>query len=299
MYRLYCRIICKLRTMGWPVSDYYFLKALYFLTIGEKLNLKAPRKFNEKMQWLKLHDHNPIYHQMVDKEAVKSIVINKLGNQYVIPTLGVWDCFDDIDFNKLPNQFVLKTTNGGGGTGVVICKDKGSFDLDNARRKLSQSMNMDIYKLMGEWAYKGVRPQIIAEKYMEDESGYELKDYKFFCFNGRCEFFKVDFDRQKNHHANYFSKACELVPFGEVVCPPDYNRKLEIPTNIDEMINKAELIASSVNNAFVRVDLYNMNGHIYFGELTFYPGSGFGKFEPEEWDYKLGDLLKLPVVKHS
>ena len=164
MYRLICRIICKLRTIGFPVSDYFFLKALYFLAVGEKLNLSPPTTFTKKMQWLKLHDHNEKYHSLVDKLTVKDYVSNAIGEQYVIKTLGVWNSVDKIDVNCLPNQFVLKTTNGGGSTGGVICRNKKSFDFEDAKRRLKWSAQFDIYQKMGEWVYKGIKPRIIAEE---------------------------------------------------------------------------------------------------------------------------------------
>lgn len=275
-------------------SDRQYLKYWFKNKMGYYPDLDNPKTFNEKLQWLKLYYRKPILTTLVDKYAVKKYVADKIGEEYIIPTLGVWNSFDEIDFNSLPNQFVLKCTHDSGG--LVICKDKSKLDIQAAKVKIERSLATDFYNLGREWPYKNVKPRIIAEKYMEDESGYELKDYKFFCFNGKCEFFKIDFDRQKSHHANYFNCACELMPFGEVICPPDYNRELKMPSNIGEMTNKAEQIASSINNAFVRIDLYNINGQIYFGEITFYPASGVGKFEPDEWDLKLGELIDLQGV---
>ena len=293
---LYYTIYYALRFthLDYLLPDKTFLKLKYRCYTGRKLNLNPPVLYTEKLQWLKLYNRNQLLSKLVDKYEVKDYVSKMIGEEYIIPTLGVWDRPEDIEWDKLPNQFVLKCTHDSGG--LVICRDKSKLDIIAAKKKLRKSLKNNFYMAGREWPYKNVHRRIIAEEYMEDESGYELKDYKFFCFNGRCEFFKVDFDRQKNHHANYFSRTCELMPFGEVVCPPDYNRKLEIPSNIDEMINEAELIAFSVNNAFVRVDLYNINGHIYFGEITFYPGSGFVKFEPEDWDKTFGDLIKLTNI---
>lgn len=291
---LYNRDLFMERLMYYIGSDRQYLKYWFKNKMGYYPDLDNPKTFNEKLQWLKLYYRKPILTTLVDKYAVKKYVADKIGEEYIIPTLGVWNSFDEIDFNSLPNQFVLKCTHDSGG--LVICKDKSKLDIQAAKAKIERSLATDFYKLGREWPYKNVKPRIIAEKYMEDESGYELKDYKFFCFNGKCEFFKIDFDRQKSHHANYFNCACELMPFGEVICPPDYNRELKMPSNIGEMTNKAEQIASSINNAFVRIDLYNINGQIYFGEITFYPASGVGKFEPDEWDLKLGELIDLQGV---
>lgn len=279
------------------IPDKLFIKLKWRQLMNYSLNLDNPKTFNEKLQWLKLHGRRPEYTQMVDKCEAKKYVAAIIGEEHIIPTIAVYESVEDIDLNALPNKFVLKCTHDSGG--VVVCRDKKVLDMESAKQKLQQGLKQKFYWQTREWPYKNVKPRIIAEQYMEDESGYELKDYKFFCFNSRCEFFKIDFDRQKNHHANYFSRDCELMPFGEAHFPPDYNRRLNMPSNLDEMINKAELIAASVNNAFVRVDLYNINGHIYFGEITFYPASGIGKFEPEEWDLKLGEWITLPNEKEE
>ena len=274
------------------VPDKLFLTLQYRAVFGKSINWNSPVTYNEKLQWLKVYDRRPIYTTMVDKYAVKKSVAEIIGEEHIIPTLGVWDRPEDIEWDKLPNQFVLKCTHDSGG--LVICRDKETLDRKAAIKKLNKSLQNDYYMAGREWPYKNVPRRIIAERYMEDKNVGELPDYKFFCFNGRCESFKIDFDRQKTHHANYYNRACELMPFGEVVCPPDYKRNLNIPSNVNEMINYAELLASHINSSFVRVDLYNINGQIYFGEITFYPASGFGKFEPKEWDKTIGEWINLP-----
>lgn len=281
-----------LRKFSGCFSDELYLKILFRLKMGYPLNLRTPRTFNEKLQWLKLYNRKPEYTQMVDKHAVKEYVAKLIGEEYIIPTLGVWDRVEDIDFESLPDQFVLKTTHGGGGGGVVVCKDKSNFDYEAAKIKLQQSMNSDIYRNFREWPYKNVPRRIIAEKFMVDESGVELKDYKFFCFNGEVKCFKVDFDRFIAHRANYYDRNACLMPFGEVDCGPDFSRQIELPDNLKEMRCVAEKVA--VGHPFIRVDLYNINGKIYFGEITFFPAAGLGRFEPEEWDYTLGSWLRLP-----
>lgn len=261
--------------------------------MGRKLNLKNPQTFNEKLQWLKLYNRKPEYTTMVDKYAVKEYVANIIGEEYIIPTLGVWDNIEEIDWDALPNQFVLKTTHGGGGGGVVICKDKATFSRQEACQKLQRSLNSDIYLNYREWPYKDVRKRIIVEKYMVDESGVELKDYKFFCFNGQVKCFKVDFDRFISHKANYYDRDANLLPFGEVCCMPDSSKVLEKPKNFEMMLTLAETLSKDIT--FARIDFYNINGKIYFGEITFFPASGMGKFTQDEWDKKLGDFIKLPV----
>ena len=418
----------------WP--DRLFLKLKFRLVMGQKLDLKNPKTFNEKLQWLKLYNRKPEYTTMVDKYAVKQYVADKIGEQYIIPTLGVWDSVEDIDWDALPNQFVLKTTHGGGGGGVVICKDKATFDKEVAKKRLQKSLDSDIYRSFREWPYKDVPKRIIAEQYMTDggadledykvhnfngtprvilvcrdrfkdspmiddfystdwqlldvrrpghpnspvaqappkelaemlalsetlskdipflrtdfytiqgkvyfgeltfypaagmskfdpeewdevfgkwlvinnlgggkllrhnniyillqiirPSEEQLKDYKFFCFNGKVRCFKIDFDRFVNHKANYYDRDAKLLPFGEVACPPNFNREFEMPKNFDKMIEIVETLSQNI--PFVRIDLYNADGQIYFGEITFFPAAGMGKFEPEKWDLQLGKLLDL------
>lgn len=414
------------------LPDEIYLKLLFRFKMGYKLNLRNPQTFNEKLQWLKLYNRNPEYTTMVDKYAVKAYVASIIGEEYIIPTLGVWDKPEDIDWDSLPNQFVLKTTHGGGGGGVFICKNKKTFDKEAAISKLNQSLASDIYKSLREWPYKNVPKRIIAEKYMapdignsdlldfkfycfdgipklimvaggrhssdkrfayydtqwnpinlqwgaprpdkdfekpeqlqhmlktasqlannlpharidlycighnvffgeitmfdasglekinptdidtylgslvklpikngggkrliingeikEVKSNYnELKDYKFFCFNGKVKFFKVDFGRFVEHHANYYSPEGKLLDFGEQAFLPDSSYKIVLPENINEMVFLAEKL--SIGIPFLRVDFYNLNGRIYFGELTFYPASGFGKWTSDEADEKIGKFL--------
>lgn len=280
------------------LPDDIFLRCRYRLLMHKKLHLDNPKTFTEKIQWLKLHDRKSIYTKMADKYEVKDYVAQRIGEQYVIPTLGVWNKFDDIDFTQLPDQFVLKSTNGGGGTGVVICKDKSKLDKKAAKRQLTKSMNISADVRQGEWVYKGIRPRIIAEKFIAPVKSIapaDLPDYKFFCFNGKVRFFKVDFNRFVEHHANYYDAAGIFMPFGEAVCPPAPNAEIELPCNLSEMIALAEKL--SEGHTFLRVDLYNVNGAIYFGETTFYPNSGFGEFVPKDWDLKIGEMLELPTGK--
>ena len=184
----------------------------------------------------------------------------------------------------------MKTTHGGGGGGVAICNDKNHFDIADAKRRLEKSLSADIYKNLREWPYKNVQKHIIAEEYMQDQNG-ELKDYKFFCFNGRVEFFKIDFDRFVDHHANYYDRKGKLLPFGEADLPPVPDKILKIPQNIPDMIVLAERLSAGI--PFLRVDLYNIDGKIYFGELTFFPASGFGHISPEQYDHIIGKSLEL------
>ena len=274
------------------LSDEKYLKIMYWASMHKKLNLSNPRSFNEKIQWLKLYDRKPEYTQMVDKYEAKRYVADRIGNQYIIPTLGVWNHFDEIDFDSLPNQFVLKCTHDSGG--LVICRDKNKLNLNEAKKKIEKSLATNYYYNGREWPYKNVKPRIIAEKYMEDKETKELRDYKFFCFGGEVRCFKVDFDRFIEHHANYYDKDKNLLKFGEANYPPVYSREIEMSSNIDTMISFAEQLSKNI--PFLRADFYDVDGKTYFGELTFYPASGFGNFTSEEWDNVLGKWIELPQI---
>lgn len=286
------------KNLGFMIPDKLYLSLRYRCIMGSWINWKNPHTFTEKLQWLKLYNRKPEYTTMVDKYAVKEYVAKKIGEEYIIPTLGVWDKPDDIDWDSLPNQFVLKTTHGGGGGGVVICKDKTTFDRDSAIAKLKESMASDIYSGLREWPYKNVPKRIIAEKFMAPEKSpapKDLLDFKFFCFNGKVKFFKVDFGRFVEHHANYYSPEGELLEVGEQGLEPDPSYPIELPNNLKDMIALAERL--SKNEPFLRVDFYNVEGKIYFGELTFYPASGMIPWTTEEADMKIGKYLKLCNLK--
>lgn len=419
------------------MSDEQYLKIAYRIKMGKKLNLDNPQTFNEKLQWLKLHDRKPEYTQMVDKIEAKRLVANAIGEEYIIPTLGVWNHFDEIDFDKLPDQFVLKCSHDSGG--LVICRDKSKLDKEAARKKIESCLKHNFYWGQREWPYKNVKPRILAEQYMEDSTTHDLRDYKifafdgvakalfiatdreskeetkfdffdvnfkhlpftnghpnadiplaepktfeemkrlaailsenipqlrvdfyevngkayfgeltfshwsglvpfnpekwdkifgdwiklpeisggggyalihdgyvlwlhksavqglidykFFCFGGKVKFFKVDFDRFTDHRANYYDINGEQMLFGEADYLFDVDHHIEMPANLKKMIQIAEQMAG--DRPFIRVDLYNIFAHIYVGELTFYPASGFGRFEPNEWDEKLGAWIELSGV---
>lgn len=271
-----------------PDRDY--LERKFEALMGTPLHLDAPQTFNEKLQWLKLYDRKPEYTRMVDKYRVREYITQKIGAEYLIPLLGVWDSPDEIDFAALPEQFVLKC-NHNSGLGMCICKDKSTLDLRKVRRELRKGLRQDYYLPGREWPYKDVPRKIIAEKYMIDTEVNELRDYKFFCFRGKTKCFKVDFDRFIDHRANYFDLDGNLLSFGEVVCPPKPKKHLVLPKNLDKMIALAENLSGDI--PFLRVDFYNIQGRIYFGELTFSPASGMGRFIPEEWDTVLGSWLQL------
>ena len=271
------------------MDDETYLKLKYKACLGKVLHLDNPQTFNEKLQWLKLYDRKPEYTTMVDKYAVKKYVADIIGEEYIIPTLGVWYHFDEIDFDKLPNHFVLKCTHDSGG--IVICKDKNKLDLKSAKKKIEKCLKRNYYWSSREWPYKDVKPRIIAEPYMEDSKAHELIDYKFMCFNGKvkCSFTCSERFSKDGLKVTFFDKDWNIMPF-ERHYPASKNPPKK-PINYDKMIQFSEQLSQGIS--FVRVDFYEINGQLFFGELTFYPGSGFEEFTPEEWDYKLGDFLKL------
>ncbi len=289
------KILVPLANLGlfnW-LPDKPYLKMVYHGQLGKKLDLKNPQTFTEKLQWLKLYSRSPLYHTIVDKYEAKKYVGSIIGENYLIPTLGVWDDPEDISFDNLPKQFVLKCTHDSGS--VLICRDKSVFDTAQAGKKLKKSLKHSTYWFGREWPYKGLAPRIIAEPYLEDSDCEELRDYKFFCFDGAVKCFKVDFDRFVSHHANYYNREGALIDIGEQVCPPDHSKEITIPDNIGKMIELAEILTKGY--PFLRADFYDVNGSIYFGELTFFPDSGFGEFTYEGNDRLLGSWLTLPKEK--
>lgn len=280
---------------AWWLPDELYIKTRFRAKMGVWPNLKNPRTFNEKINWLKLHNQRPEYTTMVDKLAVKEYVANIIGEEYVIPTLFVWNSLEEIEWEKLPQKFVLKTTHGGGGCGVVICHNKSSFDRQMAIEKLQTSMKSVAGRAFREYPYYKVSKRIIAEQILEikNQDGGELKDYKFFCFNGIVRFFKIDFGRFVDHHANYYSPTGQLLPFGESDCPPVPKHVETIPDSLSQMIAIAEKLSAGM--PFLRVDLYNVDGMIYFGEMTFFPAGGLGKFTPVESDCEIGQMFNLSL----
>ena len=295
--KLYILFNPKLRFIGLNSKGFFrflddetCIKKLFKVKMGYQLDLDNPKTFNEKLQWLKLHDRNPIYTSMVDKYAVKEYVASVIGDQYIIPTLGVWDRFEDIDFDSLPNQFVLKCTHDSGG--LIIVKDKSKMDLKAARNKINKSLKRNYYYVGREWPYKNVKPRILAEQYIVDPIGKELCDYKIHSFNGEPKMILVCQDRYSpgGLTEDFFDVNWTHL---EVKRPKHGNAITNIskPNELDEMLEIARKL--SMNIPFIRVDLFNANGSIYFGELTFYPAGGFEHFVPDNFDMKLGSQLQL------
>ncbi len=288
--------VCKRLKPVFPTEALY-LKARFRLEMGYSLNLKHPKTFSEKLQWLKLYNRRPEYTTMVDKYAVKDYVAAKIGKEYVIPPLGVWNSPEKIDWENLPRQFVLKTTHGGGSGGVVIIKDKGNIDKGAVIRKLSSSLKQDIAYYSCEWPYQNVPRKIIAEEYIEPEEGVaDLPDYKWFCFDGEPRYCQVIQDRHTHETIDFFDTEWNHQEFiglnpaaSHAVSPPKCPKSLETQIDIARKLSKGM--------PFSRIDLYEVDNHVYFGEITLYPASGFGVFSPEKYNDMLGRMLTLPSEK--
>ncbi|MCB6992801.1 glycosyl transferase [bacterium 210820-DFI.6.37] len=278
-------------TIGKTLSDVTYLRIMNHVYMHKSLNLKNPQTFNEKLQWLKLHDRKPRYTGMVDKYEAKKYISKIIGEEYIIPTLGVWDRFEDIDFDSLPNQFVLKCTHDSGG--LVICRDKTQLNMEDTRRKITTCLRQRYYWIGREWPYKNVKPRIIAEKYMENDGEDELIDYKWFCFEGKPEFLYISHGLANHETAtiDFYDMNHNRMPFKRM----DYKSSAKDapkPITYDEMVKLSKKISSGI--PFLRVDLYEINGKVYFSELTFYPCAGWLPFDPPEWDLELGKYIQLP-----
>lgn len=269
--------------------DAIYLKILYRFKMKKSLDLKNPQTYNEKLQWLKLYDRNPDYVKMVDKYEVKNYVKGLIGDEYIIPTIGIWDKFEDIDFDSLPEQFVLKCTHDSGG--LVICKDKSKLDIKEAKRKINHALKRNYYLNTREWPYKDVKPRIIAEKYMDDGSG-QLKDYKFFCFNGEPKSLFIASDRGIDTRFDFYDMDFNNLDF--INGYKNSVKKISKPQGFDEMVELSRKLSKGLPQA--RIDFYDINGAVYFGEITFFHWSGLTPFEPEKWDYTFGEWIELENI---
>ena len=285
------KLIRDLGKLGWFnwLPDIPCLKLFYWCEMGKKLNLDVPVTYNEKLQWLKLYDRKPEYSKYVDKYTVRSYISETIGEQYLIPLLGVYDSVEEINWDSLPNKFVLKCTHGSGSN--IICTDKDKLDIRTSKIKLNKLMKKSWYWFGREWLYKNVKPRIICEKYMVDESGTELKDYKFFCFDGEPKALFVATDRGIDTRFDFFDLNFNHLPFMQHY--KNSVKKIVKPIGFDEMIQLSKILSKDIPH--VRVDFYDIYGSIYFGELTFFHFSGFEKFEPEEYDELFGSWLELPL----
>ena len=275
--------VLKLRRL---LPDKLYLKVLFRLKVGYKLNLKNPKTFNEKLNWLKLYYHNPIFTVMADKLLVKEYVRNMIGDSYVVKCYGNWDSFEEIDFESLPDQFVLKTNHDS--SGATICLSKNSFDYKKSQMRLSSLLENNWFWYLREWPYKNIKPQILAEEYLNDNHGSELRDYKFWCFNGVPTFMYVT-NKGKNIRENFYD-----MDFNPVNINHGFKRQepeVEKPVSFDLMKELASKLSHGI--PFLRIDFFDVQGHVYFGEFTFYDWGGMSPFMTKEQDLYLGGLINI------
>lgn len=277
------------------LSDEVYLKLFYKTVTGRKLNLNNPVLFSEKENWLKIHNRNPEYKKLVNKLTVREIVAKEIGEGHTFPILGVWDSFDDIDFNKLPNQFVLKCNHDSGGAKVIHDKSKlTTVEIKDLRKHFRSRLKHDFYYAGREWPYKGMERKIFAEEMMvsDNPEDKDLTDYRFFCFNGEPEILFVGTDMSQNWHFDWFDMDFNKLDIFSI--HPSDGKELKKPSKFEEMKTIARKL--SKGKPFVRIDLYQINGKVYFGEETFFHGGGLCLFSPIEWEKKLGDLVDLSLA---
>ncbi len=280
-----------IKTFARCFGDRQYLEMIFPLRSGYKLNLDNPKTYNEKLQWLKLYDHRPEYSLMVDKIEAKKYVAKIIGREHIIPTLDIYDRVEDINFNLLPNKFVLKCTHDSGG--LVICRDKSKLNIERCKKVLKRGLKRNYFFQNREWPYKNVKPRIIAEEYMVDESGYELKDYKWFCFDGEPKALFIATDRgnkKEETKFDFYDMDFHHLPFTNG--HPNSSKEIKKPIGFDTMKEIAGKLSKGLPQ--VRVDLYDINGKIFFGELTFFHWSGMKPFVPQKWDEIFGDWITLP-----
>lgn len=278
-------------------SDKAYLQIMYRLKMGKKLNVDCPKSFSEKLQWLKLYNRKPEYTMMVDKVKVKDYVASVLGEEYIIPTLGVWDNPDNIDFEKLPDRFVIKC-NHNSGLGMFICKDKSKMDIDKVKENLRKGLAQNYYMEYREWPYKDVPRRILAEKYIDPMPGKrDLPDYKFFCFDGEPKYCQVITGRETNMCIDFFDQDWNHQPFHEPRNYPFASPTPQKPDNYEMMWNAARKLSEGL--PFSRIDFYDVGESVYFGEITFFPTNGMGGFDPDYYDNLIGDMITLPGEKRG
>lgn len=273
------------------MPDEEFLRLAFRYVRGLELNLENPTLFTEKLQWLKLYDRRPEYVRMVDKLAAKEYIRARIGGGYVPALLGAWERFDDIDFDALPDRFALKCTHDC--KSVVLCTDKRSFNRAKARRKLERALRTPYAELSREWAYRNVKPRIIAEEYL-DGGGHDLVDYKFHCFNGEPRVILVCQDRFNNYTSDFYSSDWTHLS-ARRAGRANAAEPVPKPKQLEEMLEISRKLSEGI--PFVRVDFYIVGDRVYVGELTLYPAAGLKGFDPESFDKELGDMLTLPPAR--
>jgi hypothetical protein len=276
------------------LPDEIYLKIMYRLNMGRPLNLKKPAYFNEKLQWLKLYYRNPMYTTLADKYAARKHVADMIGEKYLIPLIGIWDRFDEIDFDSLPDQFVLKCTHNSGG--VIVCQSKNVLDIRAVGRQFKKQLKRNYYYLHREWSYKNIKPRILCEKLISSKNGGLPMDYKFHCFNGQPDSVMICSDRQSgNTKFYYFDRNWELLKYNNNGIQPNDDMLFPRPSKLDEMFELASSLSRGI--PYVRVDLYFENDEIYFGEMTFYSDAGFDSKMLKETDLLFGNKLDLSSIQ--
>lgn len=268
------------------LPDRMYLKMLFMLKVGCKLNLKTPKTFNEKLSWIKLYDRQPLYTRLADKYMVKQYVAERIGGRYVVDNYLVADSWDEIDFDKLPNQFVLKCTHDSGG--AFVCRDKQQFDFERVRQEMTANLQCNYFYPGREWPYKNIKPRIIADRYLDDHTGNELRDYKFWCFNGKPTYMYCTI-KGANIFENFYDMQFRPVMIDHGF--PRHQPEFERPKNFELMKELATKLSEDI--PFVRVDFFDVDENVYFGEFTFYDWGGLRPFGGD-WDLRLGELIQLP-----
>lgn len=277
--------------LNW-MNDKVYIKLIYKIEFGKKLNLKNPQTFNEKMNYLKIYDRNLKYSSLADKKLVKEYVSNLIGDEYVIETYNSWTNTDVMNIDDLPDEFVLKCNHDS--NGVIICRDKNNFDLDEAKRRLEKSLKKNYYYQLREWPYKNIKPQIIAEKFIEDTDSDDLRDYKFLCFNGEPKYVYVTV-KNDNIYENYYDLNFNVVDINHGF--PRHVPEFKKPKNFNKMIEIVKRLSYGI--PFIRIDLHNVNGKIYFGEFTFYDWGAMRPYINEDIDLKLGNMLDIKKTTNN
>lgn len=292
--RFLFRVLVHYQFVSKCIPDKLFLGTRYWLRTGKKINWNNPQTFNEKMQWLKVYNRKKEYTQLVDKYKVREFINDTIGEEYLIPLIGVWDSPDDICFNSLPDQFVLKC-NHNSGLGMCICRNKKDIQEKQVKKELKKGLKQDYYISGREWPYKDVKRRIVAEEFIQDGVHEDLRDYKVFVFNGKAYYIQVDIDRFTNHRRNFYTTNWEYVPF-TTLYPTDPTIKVERPKQLNQLIEVSEQLAAAAGTPpFVRIDMYLLPDKMYFGEITFFHGGGGEPFYPESYNLQLGNLIKLPI----
>lgn len=274
------------RVFSSRMSDLSYLKWVYFLRFGRMLNLRHPLSFNEKLNWLKLYNRNPDYTTMADKYLAKGFVASRIGAEYVVENYGVYDSWEDIDFNVLPSSFVVKCTHDSGG--AYVCNNKNNFDFKGTKHIIERNLRSNFYYWLREWPYKNIKPRIIIDKLLDDHTGNELRDYKFWCFNGKPVYMYCTI-KASEVYENFYDMDFNPIDIDHGF--PRHQPEFEKPKEFDLMRELARKLSDGI--PFVRVDFFDVEGRVYFGEFTFFDWGGMQPFN-NRWDEKLGELLKLP-----